>query len=130
MSNADIIRGLYDAFATGDIPTILGAMDPAIEWNEAEGFMYGGVYNNPNAVLENVFMKFAAEWESFSVTPEKFVDGGDDVVAFGKYSGKYLATGKSVKVPFAHAWSFGPDGKIKGFSQYTDTLVIARELGL
>jgi uncharacterized protein len=130
MTDSDIITSLYAAFAKGDVPTVLGAMDPNIEWNEAEGFMYGGTYKGPNAILENVFMKFATEWEGFSVVPDKTIDGGDgNVVALGTYSGKYLKTGKSMSVPFAHAWEFR-DGKIIRMRQYTDTMLIARSLGL
>ena len=130
MTDGDIIHSLYDAFAKGDVPTVLGAMDPDIEWNEAEGFMYGGVYRGPNAILENIFMKFATEWEGFAVVAAKIVDGGDgNVVGLGTYSGKYLKTGKSMSVPFAHAWEFR-DGKIVSMRQYTDTAVIARDLGL
>lgn len=130
MTNADIIRDLYEAFAKGDVPAVLGAFDDNISWTEAEGFMYGGTYNGPNAVLENVFMRLGTEWEGFTASPERIVDGGDgNVISTGTYSGKYLNTGKSVTVPFAHAWELS-DGKINKFTQYTDTAVIARELGL
>ncbi|MEP6703686.1 MAG: nuclear transport factor 2 family protein [Acidobacteriota bacterium] len=130
MDNGEIINNLYDAFAKGDVPTVLAAMDPNIEWDEAEGFIYGGVYRGPTAVLENVFMKFATEWEGFSVVPQKTIDGGDGtVVSLGTYSGKYLKTGKSVSVPFAHAWEFR-EGKIVKFKQYLDTVIVARDLGL
>lgn len=74
-------------------------------------------------------MKIGAEWEGFSSVPEQIVDGGDNVVGFGNYSGKFLKTGKSVTVPFAHAWTLR-DGKVVKFVQYTDTLVVARDLGL
>ncbi len=129
MNNGEIIKGLYDNFATGNIPGVLGAMDENIAWTEAEGFIYGGTYTGPNAVLENVFMKFGTEWDGFSAVPDQIVDGGDIVVGLGTYSGKYLKTGKSVTVPFAHAWTLR-DGKIIKFTQYTDTLVVARDLGL
>ncbi len=36
LSNLDIIKGVYAAFASGDIPAVLGVMSPAIVWNEAE----------------------------------------------------------------------------------------------
>jgi ketosteroid isomerase-like protein len=105
-------------------------MDPNIAWTEAEGFMYAGTYTGPNAVLENVFMKLATEWESFAAVPSKIVDGGDgNVISTGTYSGKFLKTGKSISVPFAHEWEVR-DGKIVQFRQYTDTAVIARDLGL
>ena len=128
MTNGEIISGLYDAFAKGDVPTVLGGMSPDIEWNEAEGFMYGGTYIGPNAVLENVFMKLATEWEGFTVTADKVVDGGgDDVISTGTYSGSF--NGKSMTVPFAHSWTF-KDGKIAKFRQYVDTVSIKRQLGL
>ena len=130
MTNGEIIKGVYDAFATGDVPGVLGAFDENIEWTEAEGFMYSGTFNGPNGVLSGVFMRLATEWEGFSAVPNKIVDGGDDnVVSIGTYSGKYLKTGKSTTVPFAHEWELR-GGKIVKFRQHTDTAVIARDLGL
>lgn len=130
MTNGDIIRGLYDAFARGDVPAVLEAFDENISWTEAEGFMYGGTYIGSNAVLENVFVKLGTEWEGFAAVPDKIVDGGDgNVVSTGTYSGKFLATGKSMNVPFAHSWELA-EGKVRNFTQYTDTAVIDRDLGL
>ena len=127
MTNREKISSLYDAFARGDVPSVLGALDPNISWTEAEGFPYGGTYLGPNAVLENVFMKLGTEWEAFSAVPEQFIDGGDTVVALGTYSGTYRASGKSMKVPFAHVWTFD-NGKIVKFVQYTDTLKVSEAL--
>ena len=130
MTNGEIIKGLYDDFATGNVPGVLGAFDADIAWTEAEGFMYGGTYNGPNGVLEGVFMRIATEWEGFTVVASKIVDGGDgNVISIGTYSGKFLKTGKSMTVPFAHEWEMR-DGKVVKFNQHTDTLVIARDLGL
>lgn len=128
MSNGVVISGVYEAFGTGNIPAVLGAFDENISWTEAEGFMYGGTYVGPNAVLENVFMRLGTEWEGFSAVPHQIIDGGDSVVGLGTYSGKYLKTGKSMSVPFAHVWTLR-DGKIVKFVQYTDTLVIANSIG-
>ena len=127
MNSSDIIKGLYDAFAAGDVPGVLGAMDANISWTEAEGFVYGGTYIGPSAILENVFVKFATEWEGFSAVPDQFVDGGDVIVALGNYSGKYIKTGKSMHVPFAHVWTL-KGGTIVKFVQYTDTLKMAEAL--
>lgn len=130
MHNSDIIKGLYEALGRGDVAAVLSSMDPVINWTEAEGFMYGGTYVGPDAVLENVFMKLGTEWEGFSAVPGQFVDDGENtVVALGTYSGKYLKTGKSCSVPFAHAWTLR-DGKAVRFVQYTDTLAMARMLGI
>jgi ketosteroid isomerase-like protein len=127
MSNAELIRGLYDAFARGDVPTVMGALDENISWTEAEGFPYGGTYVGPAAVAENVFMKLGTEWDGFAVVPERIVDGGDTVVGLGNYSGTFKETGKSMKVPFAHVWDIR-DGKVVKFVQHTDTAMVAKAL--
>lgn len=127
MSNADIIKGMYEAFATGDVPSVLAAFDANISWTEAAGFPYGGTYIGPMAVLENVFMKLGGEWDGFSAVPERIIDGGDTVVALGNYSGTYKKTGKSMNVPFAHVYDLR-GGKIVKFVQHTDTAKVAEVL--
>lgn len=125
--NLDGVRGAYAAFANGDVPGVLGFLSADIEWTEAEGFPYGGTYTGPNAVLEGVFMRLGTEWEGFAAVPEEFIDGGDSVVALGKYSGKYKATGKSFQANFAHVWKL-QEGKAVKFVQYTDTLKVHEAL--
>ncbi len=130
MTNGDIIKGLYDDFATGNIPGVLGAFDENIAWTEAEGFMYGGTHHGPDGVLAGVFMRIGTEWEGFTAVPDKIVDGGDgNVISTGTYSGKFTKTGKSTTVPFAHEWELS-NGKILKFRQHTDTAVIKRDLEL
>ena len=127
MSNLNAVKAAYDAFATGDIPTVLGALSPDIAWTEAEGFPYGGTYHGPNGVLEGVFMRLGTEWEGFAAVPDEFIDAGDTIVALGKYSGKYRATGKSFQANFAHVWKMH-EGKATRFTQYVDTLLVHRAL--
>ena len=125
MSNLNSVKSVYAAFATGDIPTVLGVLSPDIAWTEAEGFPYGGTYHGPRGVLEGVFMRLGSEWEGFAAVPDEFIDGGDTVVVLGKYSGKYKATGKSFQANFAHVWKMR-DGKAAQFIQYVDTLLVHR----
>jgi hypothetical protein len=42
--------------------------------------------------------------------------------AGGPYGGVFKATGKRLKVPFAHVWKFR-NGQAVSFDQYTDTAV-------
>jgi uncharacterized protein len=46
MSGAEFMTGLYEAFGRGDVPKVLGAMDPEIRWHEAEGNPYTGSATN------------------------------------------------------------------------------------
>ena len=127
MSNIDSIKQVYQAFAEGDVPTVLGALSPEIDWTEAEGFPYAGTYHGPKAVLEGVFMRLGTEWNGFAAVPDEFIDAGDTVVVLGKYSGTYKATGKSFQANFAHIWKV-QDGKAIRFVQYVDTLLVHQAL--
>jgi uncharacterized protein len=127
LTNLNSVKAVYAAFATGDIPAVLGALSPDIAWTEAEGFPLAGTYIGPRAVLEGVFMRLGSEWQGFAAVPDEFIDGGDTVVVLGKYSGKYKATGKSFQANFAHVWKM-KDGKAAQFIQYTDTLLVHRAL--
>jgi len=120
--NSKTIEELYAAFGRGDVAFVMGALDPQIEWWEAENFLYSDTnpYVGVDAVLSGVFGRLASEWDGFSAVPEEFVDGGETVVAFGRYGGTYKATGVKVHAQFVHVFYF-KNGKIVRFQQYTDT---------
>jgi ketosteroid isomerase-like protein len=120
--NGDIVKAVYDAFGKGDVPAVLGAFDPQIQWREAEHFLYadGNPYVGPQAVLEGVFQPILADVENFAVLPERFVEGGDAVVAEGRYRGTMKKTGTALDAQFAHIWHLRDD-KVVRFQQYTDT---------
>ena len=126
-SNVELLRDGYGNFAKGDIPAVLNVFDSKIEWTSAEGFPYGGTYIGPDEVKEKIFMKLGTEWDGFSAMPSEFIDGGDNVVVLGKYSGTYKATGKSFQADFAHVWTIR-DGKAVKFVQYTDTALVQKAL--
>lgn len=119
-ANEGIARDAYDAFNRGDVPAVLAVMAGDVEWHEAEGLRYGGVYHSPQEILDNVFAKVAGDIEGFSVTPERFIAEGDCLVVLGRYRGTGVETGNALDVPFGHVWDFR-DGKLQRFQQFTDT---------
>jgi uncharacterized protein len=131
MNSVERVKALYGAFATGDVPTVLGGMDPGIHWSEAEGNPYqpsGAPWVGPQAILDNLFMKLATEWDSYTVHPETFYDAGDSAVVEGRYSGKYLATGVEIDFPYCHVFTFAGD-KLVRFQQYTNTAALQQAVG-
>ena len=114
------IRSLYDAFARGDVPAVIAALDAEVEWIEAEGGPYGGRFVGPQAVLDNVFTKLGNEWKDYTASADEFIADGETVVVLGEYSGTYKVTRKPFKAPFAHVWRL-KDNKVARFQQYTDT---------
>ena len=120
--SSDMIKNICDSLARGDAPAVLGAMDPAIQWREADNFLYAGgnPYVGPQAVAEGVFQRLGSDVESFAVVPVNIIEGGNTVVVEGRYRGKMKATGKIVDAQFAHVWELR-NGKVVRFQQYTDT---------
>ncbi len=120
--NLTLVRGAYEAFQKGDVAAVLGSMDPAIRWSEADNFPYadGNPYIGPQAVLNGVFLRLATEWDGFAIAPGQFLDAGERIVATGIYTGVYKRTGKPVRAQFAHFWTVR-GGRLVEFQQYTDT---------
>lgn len=128
--NVATVRRLYEAFAAGDVPTVLGLMSPDIVWEEAENFPYAdnNPYRGPEAILTGVFGRLGTEWDGFGAHPEEFLDAGDTVVVLGRYSGTCVATGKAMNPQMAHIFRVA-DGRITGVQQYVDTLQVSRAMG-
>jgi uncharacterized protein len=129
--NAQFVQGLYNAFAKGDAPTVLAAMDPGIEWNEAEhgAFWPGHSFIGPEAVAEGVFARTRATCgDTFRIEINRLLDSGSVVVMEGRYKGIVQATGKALDAQVTHVWDIA-DGKIAKFQQYTDTWQWAEATG-
>jgi ketosteroid isomerase-like protein len=128
-TNVDAVGRVYEAFARGDIPTVIGAMDDKIDWQEPASVPFENQIG-PEAVAENIFMPLAEQVEGFTVTPNEIVDGGDIVCTIGVYAGKGATTAIEFTADFVHVWRFGPTGKITGFRTYTDTHIWREVLGV
>jgi len=126
--NIEVINNLYNAFATGDMPTVLGSMDPKIEWNEAESnsLADGNPYVGPDAILTGVFARLGANHDHFGLQDIKVHNMSNNMVlATLRYDAKVKETGKSYNAQAAHLWTLNTEGKIIAFQQYVDTKKLA-----
>jgi ketosteroid isomerase-like protein len=122
--NLEMVKGVYEAFARGDVPAVLGAFAGDIEWRESEGMPQGGVYHGPEAVAQNVFGPLSEDVDGFAVTPEELIGSGDSVAAVVRYTGTGKVTGKALDLPVVHVWDVR-DGKAARFRQFADTISFA-----
>jgi len=122
--NVEFVKGVYGAFARGDVPAVLGEFADDIEWFEAEGMPYGGVYRGPEAVAQNVFGPITEDIDSFALVIEELLDSGATVAAVVRYTGTGKASGKALDVPAVHVWDIR-DGKLARFRQFIDTVKYA-----
>jgi len=130
LSNLEVIKGAYNAFATGDIPAFLGAMDSKIEWNEAENFPYadGNPYIGADAIVQGVFARIGADWEYFTLSDHVYHVTLDAlVIVTGRYNAKHRVTGKVIRAQFTHMWTL-KNGKITRYQQYADTLQVTHAM--
>lgn len=119
-----VVKGVYAAFAEGDVPGVLGAFADQIEWYEAEGMPYGGLHRGGEAVAQNVFGPISEDVEGFAVTPEEFMTSGDSVAVVVRYTGTGKVTGKPLDQTAVHIMDLEGD-KIARFRQFIDTVKFA-----
>ncbi len=116
-----VVRGVYANFGRGDIPAVLDALDPNIEWVEGaqEYLPHRGRHRGPNAVAEKVFGMVQANFDEFAVVPELFHEAGDVVVVEGRVTGK-TKTGRRLDAPVCWVWTVR-NGKATSNHNYHDT---------
>ena len=129
--NVQAMRGLYDAFNSGDLDAFEKGCAREFLWNEAENSLYskGNPYRNFAEVRDQVFAPTQRDFENFRVDLEKLIDAGEYVIGTGRYRGKHKATGKPATAQFCHVLHVDKFGKLDGVQEYTDTLHEAQVAG-
>ena len=126
-ANKAIIRATYEASPEQKGERLRAALAPDATWTEAAGFPYAGTYVGFEAIAAGVFQRLATEWIDYRAQAHTYLEDGDQVAAFGVYSGTYRATGKAMTATFAHLYTLR-DGKIVRMEQYVDSLLVSRAI--
>ena len=128
MDNVVLAKDIYASFARGDIPAVLGAFEPNIQWREAEGNPYqpdGAAWVGPQSVVEKLFKSLGSDWDGFAVSVRALHDAGEYVVMEGRYTGTYKPSGTKLDAQVCHVLRFS-NGMLSSFQQYTDTAQFQR----
>lgn len=129
MSNTDTLKQGYEAFSRGDLDGATANFADDVRWEnpEAPQVPNSGATEGKDAV-KRLFASLGEHWESFSITPDEFIESGDTVVVLSHAEAKGKETGKEVKLPFVHVWRFS-DGQVREVQALTDTALAADALG-
>jgi ketosteroid isomerase-like protein len=121
MTNLEIIKSTYEGKTSEENGRNLAKyVADDVSWTEAKGFPYAGTYIGLESITKNVFSRLGSEWINYQFTPEDYVANGDNVVAYGTYTGIYKQTNKKFEARVAHIWKFKA-GKIISFEQFVDS---------
>lgn len=126
--NYEAIKAHYQGSDRKDLAAMMAPITASTAWTEMAGFPYAGTYVGPDAIIEGVFKRIGEEWDGYTFTLERLVDGDATIVGIGSYSGTYKKTGRSMNVRVVHVWDMD-DGKAVRFEQFTDTKLVAAAMG-
>ena len=79
------------------------------------------------AAAMEYFQTLGRDWEMIEFLPDRFIDGGDDVVMVGRCAWRNRATGKIVDTPKVDIWHF-ENGKAVTFLEMFDSLAFMRAI--
>jgi len=128
--NTETIKQGFEAFNNGDSEGVMETWTDDIKWegSNSDDLPGGGSHEGKEDVMK-MLGEIGEHWESFEATPDEFFEDGDTVVVLGHSKGKPKEGGEEIEVPFVHIWRM-EDGKGKRVQALTDTLVVARALGV
>jgi uncharacterized protein len=128
-ANLDLVRNTYDAFARGDIDTVLAGFADDIEWIEPDGYFAGAGGVRGRDAVAAVFAEYPKFWSEFSVAPERFLEAGDEwVIVTGNQRGIARETGNEYRGGVCNIWQIR-DGKAVRLEVYTDTGLMWKAFG-
>jgi len=119
-NNAEVVQQAYSAFASGDIPALLGMLSEDVDWTAPDILPQSGSYHGREGVGE-FFAGVAENWPELTIEIDDLIADGDHVVGVGHGEGT-LAAGGSAEYGFVHVFTVG-DGKIVRFREYADRAV-------
>jgi ketosteroid isomerase-like protein len=126
--NTEVVAGIYEALARGEIDLALASLDPDIEWVEPDtpGLYFAGTHQGVEAVAHTVFSLTATAWDEFRVEVDELLGDGEAVVALGRFIGR--AGDRRLDAPFAHVWRVR-GGLAAEMRDFTDTAAFLTALG-
>lgn len=123
---AEVVRRMYDAFARGDVDTILGLAAPDVVVYQSPSVPWGGLHTGAEGLMR-FLGSLTSTIRSQVETGELYDDGDGHVVQSGRTRGEVIATGVAFDVVETHVWTVA-DGLVRRFDSYVDVAAMRRAL--
>jgi pimeloyl-ACP methyl ester carboxylesterase/ketosteroid isomerase-like protein len=125
-NNTAAVTRFYEQVRQGEIASATEVFADELTWVEPPFPGHaGGTFQGKATILEQVLGPFVATWSDLTVTPDRVIDGGSDVVVLGHYAGKHRDTARPFEARFTHTWTFA-NGQATRFEMLADTVQFFR----
>jgi uncharacterized protein len=101
-ANVDILRRAYDAFAAGDVPTVLALFSPTIAWHVPGRSPLSGDYQGHDQVVDFFTKSMELCGGTLRVDVDELLGSADTVVALTTVSA--TRQGRAWSSPEVHVW--------------------------
>ena len=115
--NEALLRTGYDAFATGDIPTVLGIFDQNITWSTGGNNSLTGHYKGHDEVVGFFTRIIELTGGNFSLHIERVI--ADDTGAAVLCTARGTRDGAEHSGQVLHVWTI-EDGRATSFEEFTN----------
>jgi uncharacterized protein len=128
-NNLATIRGIYEAFGTGDVDAILAGVADGVDWAvDAEPV---GPWNGEREGKDGVasfFADIADATEVLEFAVEGMGASDNEVFPFLRFAVRMRSTGRQASFHLHHYFRFSADGKIEYYRGSEDSAQVAKAL--
>ena len=112
------MRAAYAAFASGDIPALIGLLTDDVAWHAPATLVHGGTFTGHDGAM-TFFQGIAATWKSLGLDVEGVAELSPTVVVGLVRADGQRTDGTTDGYGAAHAFTIR-NGKIAAFREYVD----------
>ncbi len=128
--NLNTVKGIYEAFGKGDVPSILEQLTDDVDWAaeaSSDSVPWYGMRKGKDEVV-GFFEAIGGAVDVTEFSPDSFTSNDDEVMVLLRFGMKSKETGREAKMGLMHYWHFR-DGKVDHYRGTEDTAATLEMLG-
>ena len=103
-ANSELLEPVYEAWGRGDFTPQFEVYADDMEWGWSDDFPEAGVWSEIGRKSPRL-REFLAPWEHWRCEAERYIESGDLVIVFCRYTGRGKGSGAFVDAHGAHVWT-------------------------